>query len=86
MKSSASVCDENSNSIQILWSHAQSIEAFSIRIYDIMAENENKIDEGEGEGEGRVIDCLNGTIFWRSYTQSLSVRSWPYSTVLSSPV
>ena len=40
-----------------------------------MTENENKIDEGEGEGEGKVINCLNGTISWWSYTQSLSVRS-----------
>ena len=35
---------ENSNSIQTLCSHTQSIEAFSIRIYDIMTENENNID------------------------------------------
>ena len=62
MKINAGVCDENSNSVQILCSHTQSIEAFSIKIYDFMTENENKIDEGEGEGEGKVINCLNGTI------------------------
>ena len=47
MKINASVRGENSNSIEILSSHTQSI---SIRIHDIMTKNEDKIDEGEGGG------------------------------------
>lgn len=69
MKINASVCDENS--IQILCSHTLSIEAYSMKIYDIMSKKEEKVDEGEGEGD-RYLQ-------WRHFSMTIhSISIHPF--------